>query len=227
MLTMEQIAKILRDGFATTLREWASRGAAGATGGLCFNPAPYSAIDKLAEDAANNLAMVIAHELGEHLDTAHHDHLQLESLWNRLYQAGGRGETLDAMLTAVLEDARAAYRSRGDLAYLRAALDRFNLTELTQLRDTYRTNGMMPKGIAQRLERLEAAASELLECFDEGDVDAFHPDTEDPDLTRKHGSPTTIECPEDDTCECRGPAAINELARARDDARKALRDLTH
>ncbi|HUS27564.1 MAG TPA: hypothetical protein VMZ53_03625 [Kofleriaceae bacterium] len=66
-------------------------------------------------------------------------------------------------------------------------------------------------------QQLVDAASELLEAFDEGDVDVFHPDDDDPVLPN-----ATIECPEDDTCKCRGPAALNELSRACATARREL-----
>lgn len=68
------------------------------------------------------------------------------------------------------------------------------------------------------LEGAVRAMSEVLDAFDEGDVDVFHPD-----YTIEEGPPlVTGECPEDDTCDCAGPRAINALARARDAARKLL-----
>lgn len=80
-------------------------------------------------------------------------------------------------------------------------------------------------------QQLVDASTALLEAFDEGDVDAFHPDADaDPIDIGGRSIPVTVECPEDDTCTCAGPKAINDLARARDAARRelpAMRDLTH
>lgn len=77
---------------------------------------------------------------------------------------------------------------------------------------------LLEAALRTRLEELTKAASEVLDAFDEGDVDVFHPDT-----VIEDGPPiVTAECPEDDTCDCAGPRAINALARARDAARKLL-----
>lgn len=98
MITMEQLTKILREGFATTLR--------------VHVPAPAEHIERIARDAANNLAMVLSSEIGEHLDEAHGQRLEHESLHVKLHNAGGRGATLDIMLADVLEQARLSYAAR-------------------------------------------------------------------------------------------------------------------
>lgn len=170
MLTPDQIVKLIADGVRAVLVEKQSKGK------LVI---PSGSMDALVREMANNVAAPIVLELGEHMDAAHLQQLEQESLFTKLHNAGGRGATLDIMLTSVLEDAKLSHAARD----------------------------------ASR--KLVAAADAVVEAFDEGDIELFHPDTDD-------GPGRTIACPEDDTCECKGPAAFNELARTRDIARREL-----
>lgn len=74
--------------------------------------------------------------------------------------------------------------------------------------------GRMSTAARNAADNLVRAASALLAAFDKGDVDISHEEWADRDGSR--------DCPEDDTCTCPGPNALNELARARDAARREL-----
>jgi hypothetical protein len=78
--------------------------------------------------------------------------------------------------------------------------------------------------LAQQRNAAEAARDNLRDCatalitaFEDGDVDLIHQEHAD-DLGNDY-----IDCPEDDTCKCPAPAAFNNLARARDAAKREAR----
>lgn len=97
-LSLQLLTDVLREGFATTLR--------------MHVPAPAEHIERIASDAANNIAMAIASEMDITMQSSLSNRLELESLSTKLHNAGGRGATLDIMLGEVLEEARLSYAAR-------------------------------------------------------------------------------------------------------------------
>ncbi len=61
------------------------------------------------------------------------------------------------------------------------------------------------------IERLRAACGLVVAAFDANETDFGHQDYEDGE---ECGVVVYERCPEDDTCECLGPAAINACAAA-------------
>lgn len=156
-LILEAMRRILEESIAASLRAWEGRGIRGATGGLRFNPAPYDVPAELARVIATMAMAQVARPYGQRLAEMEELEADIANTHRVLFNAGGRGDTLEDMAKVVA--AHAHPMAKLEVVAMSQAL-RTALADLAGLHDA-----MQPPSDGVRFEAFVGAIKAVVAAF--------------------------------------------------------------